>query len=70
MGIARSYLSNAKIIAINDIPEHLTSDETELLSQILKVLKKEKTILLFSHTSLFDQLTDTTLFTKTTQKKG
>ena len=70
MGIARSYLSNAKIIAINDVPEHLTSDETELLSQILKVLKKEKTILLFSHTSLFEQLTDTTLFTENNKKKG
>ena len=57
LGIARSYLSGAKIICIYGSPE-LGVYEKELFEIIINKLKKECSVLLFLNTANFDELAD------------
>ena len=64
LGLARSYLSGAKIICIYELPNTFLSHEKELLKTIIKKIKKECSILLFSNDSLLTELADNVYETK------
>lgn len=62
LGIARSYLTDAKIINIYEVPVLLNSQELTILKKILHFLKRKRTVLLFTHTDDFSELCDKTLY--------
>lgn len=53
LGIARAYLSGAKIINIYKLPENLTSSDKNLFTTILSFLRKKCTVLCYFTNSCF-----------------
>lgn len=54
LGLARAYLSKAKILLIYEIPSNLSEDETELLKNIISTLSATSTVILFLHAPLLE----------------
>ncbi len=53
LGLARSYLSGAKIICIYETPNFTTKQDVDIFENILNFLHGKCTVLLFSHTDQF-----------------
>lgn len=62
LGIARSFLSGAKIICIYEIPPTFTAKEYSLLKKIVQYLKKYCTLLFFVHTDNISDVCDKTFY--------
>lgn len=56
LSLARALLTNSDVLLIYEIPVGITPQETQLLKDILKTLKKTKTIIMFSANNLFPDL--------------
>ena len=56
LGIARCFLSEAKIICIYDIPEDLNENEKELFIDIIKKIQKSCTVLIFTKNLKFSNV--------------
>lgn len=62
LSIARAYLSGAKIICIYGFPHEFDGENTKKLTKILKFLKGKVTTLLFSHSDIFSELCNQTVY--------
>lgn len=61
LGIVQAFLSGAKIICIYETPENFNSEDTKLLLSILQKIKKSCSLILFSHTNIFEPVTENTI---------
>lgn len=64
LGLARCYLSNAKIICIDGVPHNLTSEDFELLEKIITLIKKDRLIILFSSNEKYSHLANSVFYIK------
>ena len=62
LGLARSFLSGAKIICIYEIPPSFTAKEYNLLKKIVQYLKKHCTLLFFVHTDDISDVCNKTFY--------
>lgn len=58
LGIARAYISGAKIICIYGTPDHMTRTDCAKLLHIMKILKGKCTVICFAHTDIFAPVTN------------
>lgn len=58
LSIARAVLASSDVILFYEFPPALTDQEKQTIFSILKTLKKEKTIIIFSALNLFPELTN------------
>jgi competence factor transporting protein len=70
LGILRAYLSDSKIIAIYETPENFTALDREKFRKILGVMKKDRTILYFSHSDEFSSVFDKTFYVEGSKIKN
>lgn len=62
LGIARCYLSGAKIISIYEYPNFTNKHDLFLFKKILSFLKQKCTILFFAHSDEFSSVADNTYY--------
>ncbi len=62
LGLARCYLSDAKILCIYELPNFTNKHDLFVFKKILSFLKKKCTVLLFSHSDEFSMLADNTYY--------
>lgn len=56
LGLAMAYLTKSSIVCIYEIPSGLSAEEEEIVVSAIKKLTESRTILLFTHSNLFDRL--------------
>lgn len=62
LSILRAYVSGAKIICIYDVPQNFSRQKIQKLMHILKFLKGKVTLILFSKTDVFKQISKKTYY--------
>lgn len=55
-GLAMSYLQNSSMLCIYEIPEGLTAKEYKKLQDIIALISTKTTIVIFTHSDLFDDM--------------
>lgn len=60
ISLAMALVKNSSYLAIYEIPQTLTKKETETLKTLLQEISLSKTIIAFTHTSIFDNLASQT----------
>ena len=55
LGLAMAYLTKSSIVCVYEIPNGLSAEEQEIVVSAIKKLTESRTILLFTHTNLFDR---------------
>ncbi|MBR1926126.1 MAG: ABC transporter ATP-binding protein [Clostridia bacterium] len=58
IGLARTLLTNAEIIAIYEFPSSITNDEKNNIKNIIKSLRGKRTIIIFSSNEFFVDIAD------------
>ena len=62
LGIARAACSNAEIIIIYELPNGLTTAQKDLLKNKIKQLTKERTIIMFTASTMFNDIANNVYF--------
>ena len=58
LSIARAILTGSNVLLLYEFPTGITTEEQETIKNILKTLKRTKTIIIFSALNLFPELLD------------
>lgn len=61
LGLIRSYLSGSKIICVYESPENVSKTDLILIKNIMKKIKQNCSLVLFSHTQIYDFVADNVL---------
>ncbi len=64
LGLAKCYLSDAKIICVNSIPHDMSAEDNSLLEKIISEIKKDRLLVVFSSNETLSHLANNVFYVK------